>query len=177
MNRYEVKERSVFRSLSVIAGVVALVMGIIVLAWPSKSFSIVAAIIAIYAIIAGAVYVGMGFASQNKTGWGKAGNVILGILYIIAGIIMFSNLQAASAVVSTVIGLTIGFVWIFEGVIALTNVGQSTSKGWTVFYGIVSIIAGVFLVFTPFMAGFALWVLLGIVLIVLGVTQIIRWFR
>ena len=50
------------------------------------------------------------------------------------------------------------------------------SKGWTIFFAIVSIIAGLFLLFNAITGAAILWWILGISLIVLGIIQIVRAF-
>lgn len=177
MSRVEVEHGSTFRSLSAVGGIVAIVMGIIVLVWPGKSLGIVAVLVGIYAVIAGAVYIGMGFVTKMKSGWWRFGVIILGALYIIAGIVLFSNLQAATSALALVVGITVGVVWVYEGVLAFATLPYSSSAGWSVFYGIVSIIAGLILLFSPLIAGFTLWILLGISLVIMGIVQIVRWFR
>ncbi len=68
----------------------------------------------------------------------------------------------------------IGVSWIVDGVVALTLLGSDGSRVWTVLYAILSIIAGIIVLFSPLIAGFAFWLLLGISLIVLGIIQIVR---
>ena len=53
--------------------------------------------------------------------------------------------------------------------------GDSPSKGWAIFFGILSIIAGIVLLFSPLYI-VVLWWILGISLIVLGIIQIVRAF-
>ena len=57
---------------------------------------------------------------------------------------------------------------------ALSLLGSDGSRVWTLIYAILSIIAGIIVLFSPVIAGFALWLLLGISLVVLGIVQIIR---
>mgnify|MGYP003419510302 FL=1 len=74
------------------------------------------------------------------------------------------------------LSVTVGILWLFEGVLALTMLKQSSNKVWTVIYAIVSIVAGVVLLFSPFMGAITLWLLLGISMVVLGVVQVVRAF-
>jgi len=48
---------------------------------------------------------------------------------------------------------------------------------WTIFFAILSIIAGIILLFSPAWGAAVLWLILGIALIVLGLLNIIRAFR
>ena len=60
-----------------IGGVLAVIVGILILVWPGKTAMVVAAIIAIYAIAAGLVYAGLGIFSKNKGGWVRVDGVVV----------------------------------------------------------------------------------------------------
>jgi uncharacterized membrane protein HdeD (DUF308 family) len=159
-----------------IGGVLSVIIGILILAWPDKTAMVVTAIIAIYAIAAGLVYAGLGIFSKTKGGWSRVGHIALGVLFIIAGIVAFLNLGAATLWLALFVGVAVGILWIIEGVVALSTLGEASSKGWTVFFAIVSILAGIVLLFSPVWGAEVLWWLLGIALIVLGIIQIVRAF-
>lgn len=172
-------ETSVLRGIRTalgIGGVLSVVVGILILAWPGKTAMVVTAIVAIYAIAAGLVYAGLGIFSKTKGGWSRIGHLALGILFIIAGIVAFFNLGAATAGLATFIGILVGIMWIIEGVVALSTLGGAASQGWTIFFAIVSIIAGIMLLLSPLWGAGVLWWLLGIALVVLGVIQVVRAF-
>lgn len=169
--------KSFFKSIRValaVSGVLALLAGIALLVWPVKSAVIVTAIFASYLIVAGVVYIGLGIFSRAKGGWSRAGHIVLGLLYIAAGVIAFFNLNVAAATLALVVVIFIGVSWIVDGVVALSLLGSDGSRVWTLLYAILSIIAGIIVLFSPVIAGFALWLLLGISLVVLGIVQIIR---
>ena len=159
-----------------IGGVLALIVGILILSWPEKTAMVVTAIIAIYAIAAGLVYAGLGIFSKDRGGWSRVGHIALGVLFIIAGIIAFLNLGATTAWLAVFLGILVGIMWIVEGIVALSTLGDASSKGWSIFFAIVSIIAGIVLLFSPFWGAAVLWWLLGIALIVLGIINIVRAF-
>lgn len=167
---------NVIRIVLGIGGLVALVLGILVLVWPLKTAAIITILIAIYAVVAGLIYLGTGIFSKGLGVWARIGHIVLGALFIAAGIIAFLNPGDATLVLAFVVVIFIGVSWIVEGIVALTLLGQVASKGWTIFYAIVSIIAGIFILFAPLWAAALLWLFLGIALIVLGIIQIIRAF-
>ncbi|MDE0545585.1 HdeD family acid-resistance protein [Microbacterium sp. C7(2022)] len=159
-----------------VGGILAVIVGVLILVWPGKTASVVTAIIAIYAIAAGLVYAGLGIFSKTKGGWARVGHIALGLLFIIAGIIMFANLQAATGWFALFFAILVGIMWIVEGIVSLSTLGDASSKGWTIFFAIVSIIAGVVLLFSPLWSALVLWWLLGIALVVLGIINVIRAF-
>lgn len=158
-----------------IGGVLSIIFGIFILVWPGHSAQVVTAIIAIYAIAAGLVYAGLGVFSKAKGGWSRIGHIVLGVLFIIAGITAFANLAATTVTVALFLGIFIGIVWIIEGVVSLSTLGSAASKGWTFFFAALSIVAGIVLLFSPFYIA-VLWLLLGVSLVVLGIIQVLRAF-
>ncbi|MGP6171169.1 HdeD family acid-resistance protein [Microbacterium sp. A204] len=169
--------RSFFKSIRVtlgVSGAIALITGIVLLVWPLKTAIIVTGIIAAYLIIAGLVYVGLGIFSGRKSGWARVGFIALGVLYIVAGVVAFLNLAAATITLAVVTAIFLGVSWIVDGIVSLTLLNKDGSKAWTIIYAILSIAAGVIVLFSPLLAAVALWWVLGITLVVLGIIQIIR---
>lgn len=168
---------SLFKSLRIalaVSGAVALIAGIVLLVWPVKSAVIVTGIFASYLVIAGLVYIGLGIFSSKKGGWARVGHIALGLLYIVAGVIAFANLGAAAATLALVVVIFIGISWIVDGVVSLSLLGQDGSRVWTLLYALLGIIAGIIVLFSPVVAGIALWLVFGISLVVLGIVQIVR---
>jgi len=159
-----------------IGGVLALIVGILILVWPGKTAAVVTAIIAIYAIAAGLVYAGLGIFSKTKGGRARVGHIVLGILFIIAGVVALFNLAASTAWLALFIGILVGIMWIVEGIVALSTLGDAAAKGWSIFFAILSIIAGIIVLFSPVWGTIVLWWILGISLIVLGIINIVRAF-
>ncbi len=159
-----------------LGGVIALIVGILILAWPTKTAMVVAAIVAIYAIAAGLVYAGLGIFSKTMGGWARIGHIVLGVLFVVAGVLAFMELTATTAFLALFLGILVGIMWIVEGVVALTALGSSSSRGWSIFFAILSIVAGIMLLTSPLWGAAILWWLLGISLVVLGILQVVRAF-
>lgn len=163
-----------------VGGLIAFVLGLLVLFAPAPSAKVAAgtaaALLAIYAIVTGVVYVGTAIFSKTLGGWARTGHVLLGLLYVVGGIIMMSNLLATGALLVLFITITIGVLWIFEGVMAFSLAGKSESKTWSIIYGIVSLLAGFAMMFSPLYSAVVLWIMLGASMVVLGAAQAIRAF-
>ncbi len=176
----ERRATDVVRTVMGVGGLVALVIGVLILINPVESGAVmmkfVAIAFAIYMVVAGLVFLGSMIFSKTMSGWRRVGNAVLGLLYLIAGIIVFGNLGATAAVLTAVLSIFIGIVWIIEGILAFAAARQSPSKVWSIIYGIVSIIAGIVLIVTPLVAAVTLWILVGASLAVMGVVQIVRAF-
>lgn len=157
-----------------IGGVAAVGFGIAVLAWPTKAAVALTGVIAVYALIAGIVYATLGFFSKELGAGGRIGHVILGVLYVIAGVYAFSSLQRSAAFLALFLTILVGVMWIIEGFTALFTLSGSGSKVLTIVFAIISIIAGFTLLSSPLWGAVLLWWLLGISLVVLGALNVIR---
>lgn len=163
-----------------VSGLVSLVIGVLVVFWPGKSLVTIAGALAlllgIYAVVAGVIYLGIGIFAKGGSGWSRAGNLLLGVFFLIAGIVTFANLGSAGITLVWLLGILIGIVWITEGVVSFTTLREVSSKGWAVFYAVVSIIAGIWLIIAPFIGVAFLWWFTGFALAALGIVQIARAF-
>lgn len=159
-----------------ITGVLALIAGIFITFWPKDSAIVLTVMIGIYFLIAGLAYVGLGIFSKGLSGGARALDIILGILFVIGGVLMLSNPSESAVVLGIFLGVLVGILWIVEGAVALAQAGSSASKGWAIFFGILSIIAGIVLLFSPLWGSIILFWVTGVALIVLGIIQIVRAF-
>lgn len=169
--------KSLVKSLRVflaVSGVIALIAGLVMLVWPVKTAFVLTGIIAAYLIVAGVVYIGLGIFSAGKSGWARLGHILLGLLYIVAGVIAFANIQTAAIAFALVTVIFIGVSWIFDGVVSLTLMGNDGSKTWTLLYALLSIIAGIAVISLGLAAVPFFWLFLAISLVVLGIAQIVR---
>ena len=163
------------RNALLFGGIISAVTGVLILAWPAKTAMVVALILAIYAIVVGLTYAAFGAFSPGGGGWSRVGHVLLGIVFVIAGVAALLNLGATTTWLALLLAFMIGITWIVEGVVALSTLGFARSKGWTIFFAILSIIAGAVLLFSPMYIAL-LWWIFGISLVVLGILQAIRSF-
>ncbi len=165
------------RSALGVGGLVSLIVGIVILVWPGKSAMVVAGIIAVWALIAGLVNIAIGIFSRALGTWPRIGYLVLGVLFLVAAVITFGNLGAAAVSLGVLLGIIVGITWLIEGIVALTLLGDASSKTWTILYAVLSIIAGVIVLFSPLWGAALLWLLLGVSLVILGIAQLVRAFR
>lgn len=168
--------RGKVRTAMGIFGLITLVAGIVILVWPLKTAMIVTGIFAVYVIVAGIVYVGAGLFTEGMAFGARFWRIILGVLFVVSGIIGLSSLQATTAAFFVIMAILIGITWIYEGFIAFAALGSATSKGWTVFYAIVSILAGLTILFSPLLGTISLWWLIGLMGVIYGIVEIVESF-
>lgn len=160
-----------------LSGVLAVIIGLMMMIWPGLTAIVATTVIAIYAIIEGVFYIGAAITSSRLSGWARIGLGVAGLVFLVAGIIAFLNPATSAATLAVIVMTLVAIAWIIEGVAALATLRDAPSKGWAIFFAIVSIIAGIGLLCYPLFSGIVLWVWLGISLVVIGVVQIVRAFN
>lgn len=159
-----------------VSGALSLIVGILILVWPGRTAAVVVGSIAVWAILGGLVYAGIGIFSRDSGGRSRVGHIVLGVLFVVAGVVALANLGEATAGFAVFLGVLVGILWIVEGVVALTTLGGTGSRGWSILFAVVSILAGVVLLLSPLYGAALLWIFLGASLLVLGLFQLVRAF-
>ncbi|GAA2246261.1 DUF308 domain-containing protein [Herbiconiux moechotypicola] len=148
--------------LSVVLGVVVLVLAF---NNPDAIVYTIAFLFAIYFWIVGLVRIVQGIVNNTVSGGIRALQIILGVLLIVAGVVAIRN-----PVVSLIaLALVIGFSWIIEGVMAVIETAKDSSKWFGTILGVVSVIAGIVVIFLPLESIGILVLFTGILLIVTGI--------
>lgn len=159
-----------------IGGLVTLVIGLLMAFSPSRTASVMAWLLGAYWIIAGIVYIAIAlFAKGTRTG-ARVLDLVLGVLQVVAGVIVTSNASDSALVLGVFLGIYIGIMWVIEGVVTLAQSGDSPSRAWAIFFGLLSIVAGIALFTSPLWGIQLLFLMTAILLIALGIVQLIRAF-
>lgn len=150
------------------AGIITLVLGIIVTALPSQSVTVIAVLLGVLMVVSGIYHLVEVLNSGERD---RLWHGIAGLLFIVAGIILIRHLRLTVAV----IGLLIGFTWVVQGVSLLfAGAGAARpriSAGWSAFFGVISLIAGIVVISAPVSSVTVLAVLTGIWFIVMGLME------
>ncbi|MFC1430105.1 HdeD family acid-resistance protein [Streptacidiphilus sp. N1-3] len=159
----------------VAAGVVSVLLGIVVLVWPHATLAVIGILFGIFLVINGIFQLAGAFGS-HVPGSMRALHFVSGALSLLLGLICFRG--AAESIL--LLALWIGFGWLLQGVM-LTAVALSTeglpARGWQLFLGVVTALAGIVLIVSPFSSLTVLAVVAGIMLVVLGLTEIVHAFQ
>ncbi|MFE6923424.1 HdeD family acid-resistance protein [Nocardia sp. NPDC057663] len=157
-----------------VTGLLAVVLGIIVLVWPDKTLLVAGILFGIYMVVSGIFQLIAAFTHLPSTSF-RVLSFISGVLSLIIGVFCFRD-DLASIVL---LGLWIGISWLFRGVAILFAAMSEKGvpgRGWQIFYGIISAIAGVVLIVWPISSLTTLTLVVGIFLIVIGIMEIITAF-
>ena len=153
---------------SFLMGLATLVLGVIVAFRPSGSLVVISVLIGILMMFSGVFHI---VAAIDAPEGHRAWRAIAGVLFIVGGIVLIRHLQYSLAL----IGLFVGFSWIIQGVSSL--VGGITRRGggtgWSVFFGIVSLLAGIVVISVPVTSIVFLTTFLGIWFAVIGVFEMV----
>ena len=159
--------------LLLFGGVISLVVGIVVISWPSKTVIVVAVLFAIYLIISGIFEIVRSFAS-GLTGGTRALLLITGVLSVILGI--FAIRSAADNAVD-LLGIFVGIAFLFRGFASLfMGFDSKEGRGWNIFFGIIMLVGGVVILVQPALALTTLAWVVGIWLVLIGLYEIIASF-
>lgn len=148
-----------FGVISLIAGVIAL--GSVVMATASAVM-----IVGIMMLIAGFAEI---FAAFNVKDWGhRLFWLLLGALYVFAGIVCLQNPFAAATILTLLLGIALivgGLVRIFLA----TRMRHEAPWGWVAFSGVLSVLLGLMIVaHWPVSSFYVLGIFLGVDLIFIG---------
>ncbi|HTH85270.1 HdeD family acid-resistance protein [Mycobacterium sp.] len=159
------------------AGVLTIVLGGIVLAWPGPTLLVASTLFGVYLLLTGFVGLFMAFTLPRSAGM-RVLLFISGILSVVLAILSFRHFGDAYAIL--LLSLWIGIGFIFQGVSAIAAaIGESElpGRGWSIVLGVISVIAGLVVLVWPFDSIVVLVVVAGVWLVILGVVQIIHSFQ
>ncbi len=160
-----------FWKSALVSGVLAVALGIAMIAWPAISITVAAIFFGAYLLLSGIEQVFFAF-SLHIAASGRVLLFISGAASLILAVLAFRHL--ADAVLLMAIWIAIGFI--FRGVAtSVSAISDPTLPGraWNIFFGLVSLIAGVVVLASPFESLATLALVVGIWLVVLGVMEVI----
>ena len=156
------------------AGLLAVVLGAIVLAWPGPSILVASTMFGVYLLVTGFVELFMAFTLPRSAGT-RVLLLITGALSLVLAILSFRHFGDAYAILLLALWIGIGFI--FQGVSEFAvAIGEQRlpGRGWYVVLGIVSVLAGLVVLVWPFDSIAVLVFAVGISLIVIGVVQTVQ---
>ena len=158
------------------SGVLAVILGVIVLAWPGISILVAAIVFGAYLLVTGISQVVMAFSLDVSAG-GRILLFISGAAALILAVLAFRHFGEGYAVLLLAIWIGVGFV--FRGVaqtVAAISDPTLPGRGWQIFVGVICLIAGVVVIASPFESILTLAIVVGIWLIVIGVFEVVSAF-
>lgn len=165
------------RSTILVAGSAAIIIGALLLFWPTKSLQVAAVLLGIYFLISGVARILLAVSTPGLSVGLRVLDLIFGVLFLVGGVFMLRNSVLAAATLAVVIGFIVGISWIVEGVLALVESGSAASRGWAIAFGIISILAGATVLVVPAWSTVWLVIFTGAALLVSGIVAVVRGIR
>lgn len=159
-------------------GLLSIVIGIVIMAWPGKTVVVVAVILAVWLVLSGIFEIIRGFGSGLSGGL-RALLFIGGVLSLILGLFAFRGFVVEDSPLDAVwlLALFVGINFIFSGISQLFTAGEvKEGRGWNIFGGIVSLLLGIIILLVPGDLALLAWVF-GVFTVVSGLMLVISAFR
>ncbi|HZR50205.1 MAG TPA: HdeD family acid-resistance protein [Streptosporangiaceae bacterium] len=136
------------------AGAVAFVLGLIVLVWPGATLLVVALLFGCYLVLSGVMSLIEGLSDRHADSAMRIAYIVLGVLGVMLGLFCLRRID----VTVVLLAFLLSAFWIMRGVLDLASASRDVAgRGLRVFTGVLSLIAGVLVLFWP---GITLTVLL-----------------
>lgn len=158
---------------TLISGLLAIILGAVVLAWPGKTILVVSVLFGVYLLVSGIAQVVFAFALDVTAG-GRVLLFLSGAASLILAVLAFRQFGEGSAILLLAIWIGIGFI--FRGVATTVSAISDPalpSRGWNIFFGIITLLAGLVVLASPLTSLAVLTLVVGVWLIVLGVFEVI----
>ena len=156
------------------SGVLTIVLGAMVLAWPGPSILVVSTMFGVYLLVSGLAELFLAFTLPRNA----ATRVLLfltGALSLVLAILSFRHFGDGYAVLLLSLWIGTGFIFlgVSENAVALGE-RDLPGRGWYVVLGVMSLIAGAVVLVWPFDSIVVLTLVSGASLMILGVIQIVQ---
>ena len=152
-----------FKAFSIAEGILLIVLGILALIFPVVASFWTTGVVAVLFLIGGVVGWISNLARSGRMGrWICFWRLVVSTLFIVAGASMIGNFRdpAEAAQQVAVFALTIGIVFLVEGVVAFLSGLANSSRpgaGWAIANGVITFVLGLLIVTLKFWG--LLWVL------------------
>ncbi|MFD9207135.1 HdeD family acid-resistance protein [Streptomyces sioyaensis] len=151
-------------------GLAAIALGVLVLAWPSQTLRVVGVLFGIYLLATGVFQLAAAFGAHVPRHL-RVLHFVAGALFILLGLVCFRGTLESILLLA----LWIGFGWLLRGIMVTATAISAEdipARGWQLFLGIITTLAGVVVIVAPFSSIAALTLVVGIMAIVLGVVEV-----
>jgi uncharacterized membrane protein HdeD (DUF308 family) len=161
---------------TLVSGILSLVLGVLVLVWPGISVLVAAIWFGVYLLITGIAQVVFAF-SLHVTAGSRILLFISGAASLILAVLAFRHFGQGYAVLLLAIWIGVGFI--FRGVATTVSAISDPTlpgRGWSIFVGVISLLAGIVVIASPFDSIITLAIVVGVWFIVIGVFEIVSSF-
>jgi uncharacterized membrane protein HdeD (DUF308 family) len=151
--------------------ITSVVVGIMIMIWPDATLKVVAVLFGVWVLLHGVVRIVQAVVPSVRDGAERALLGVIGILFVMAGIIALRNLLASLAFLVTIVGL----MWLIGGIVDLVAAFGRSGAGNRLpnaVLGVLSVLGALVLLLWPGLTLSALVYLTGIWMVVMGLVQV-----
>jgi uncharacterized membrane protein HdeD (DUF308 family) len=156
------------------SGILSLILGLLVIWLPGTSIIVASALFGAYLLVSGIVQVILAFSLHTAAG-GRVLLFISGAASVILAVLAFRHFNDALLLLAIWVGVGFIFRGVSTTVSAISDPGIP-GRGWEIFFGVTSFLAGLFLLAWPLESLGALVWAVGVWLVVIGVFEIVSAF-
>jgi uncharacterized membrane protein HdeD (DUF308 family) len=156
------------------SGILALALGILTLLWPGKTILVAAILFGIYLLVTGITQIFFAVGLHVSAG-GRLLLFISGAASLILAVLAFRHFGKDPLTAILFLAIWIGVGFIFRGVatsISAISDPALPGRGWQIFVGVISLLAGIVMLGSPFESLAILTLIVGIWLVVIGAFEI-----
>lgn len=165
---------------TLVSGVMALVLGALILVWPGRTILAAAVLFGVYLLITGVAQTIFAFSLPIMSAGGRVLLFLSGTASVILAVLCFRHFNSdeeSIAVLLLAIWIAVGFI--FRGVattVAAISDPELPGRGWQIFSGVISLLAGLVTLASPLASLVVLAIVVASWLIVIGVVEIVTAF-
>lgn len=161
-----------------VSGILSVILGVMVLAWPGKTILLAAILLGLFLLVSGIAQVVLAFALHVSAS-GRVLLFISGAASLILAMLAFRHFGRSEADAVLLLAIWIGVGFIFRGVSTFASAISDPTlpgRGWNIFFGVVTLIAGLIMMASPLESLVTLTLVVGVWLIVSGVFEAMSAF-
>ncbi|WNM33406.1 HdeD family acid-resistance protein [Streptomyces sp. Li-HN-5-11] len=153
-------------------GLATIALGVIALVWPGETLRVVGVLFGIYLLATGVFQLAAAFGTHVPRHL-RVLHFVAGAASVLLGLICFRGPLESIFLLA----LWIGFSWLMRGTletVAAASDQAMPARGWHVAFGIIGAMAGIVMIIMPFASIATLTLVVGVMAIVLGLTEVVR---
>ncbi len=165
-----------FWKATLVSGILTAIVGGLILGWPGISLTAAAVLFGVYLLVSGVAQVIFAFTLPVTAG-ARILLFLSGAASVVLAVLAFRKFDYGYAYLLLAIWIAVGFI--FRGTATAASAISDPAlpgRGWAIFFGVISFIAGIVVLAWPFDSLVTLTLVVGIWLVVIGVYEIVEAF-
>jgi uncharacterized membrane protein HdeD (DUF308 family) len=163
---------------TLLSGILSVILGILILVWPGRTVLLAAILFGVYLLITGIAQVVFAFSLHVSAG-SRILLFISGAAALILAVLAFRHFGKDPLTAILLLAIWIGVGFIFRGVATTVSAISDPAlpgRAWSIFVGVISLLAGIVVLASPFESIVTLAIVVGVWFVVIGVFECVSSF-